>query len=344
MEGQAYTTKCLEPPLAGNAPFPQTDELYRKLLVNPRSDIPERSPTSNKTTLPGEPRVPLTSPRLSIFLQNSLTTPDLNTFTPHLWKVATQSSAHITALTSQLVRGRTIILSENPELHLVWIHNRIYIKPIPKYLFSFAFWSFYLDSSNRASPISYSERIEIGKAAKGFLRSYAYLIRHKSDFTLAKHHGLIPKRVRYSEFTKFILHFEDLADSDVSPRYSYGELRLSRLNLWSIVALGRLEFHKSVWQYSSYFARFYGPMIFAFAGIAVVLGAMQVGLSVSEKTDNFEAFCWGTAITTLVGVAVVILFLLLILLLKISRETVFALRSKVKKRKSRIIEKPGERL
>lgn len=78
--------------------------------------------------------------------------------------------------------------------------------------------------------------------------------------------------------------------------------------------------------------------------MAVVLEAMQVGLSVSEKRDHFEAVCWGTAIATLVGVAVVILVLMLLLLLRISREKVFALRSKLRKRKSPIIDRPGERL
>jgi hypothetical protein len=42
-----------------------------------------------------------------------------------------QSSTHITLLTSQAVRGRSMVVEEGSELRLVWVPHRILIKPIP---------------------------------------------------------------------------------------------------------------------------------------------------------------------------------------------------------------------
>ena len=171
---------------------------------------------AEKDYLPGQPRIALQGPSIVSYLEQDLLTRDLNRLAPHLWLIAMQDSSHISSLTHQIVRGRNIILTEKPELHLVWIHDRIYIKPIPKYLLSHAFWKFYL--IEKTSPIAEPLRQNIAKAALGFLRSYLYLIQHKSDFFLAdeKLH-LLPKTVSYSGFIKFITAFEEVQDRNVSP-------------------------------------------------------------------------------------------------------------------------------
>ena len=55
--------------------------------------------------------------------------------------MATQSSANINALNRQIVKGRKIIITEDPQLHLIWLQDRIHIKPVPQCLLSHAFWS-----------------------------------------------------------------------------------------------------------------------------------------------------------------------------------------------------------
>ena len=58
--------------------------------------------------------------------------------------MSTQSSANINALHRQRVKGRHIIITEEVRLHLVWIHDRIFVKPLPKYLLSHVFWEWFL--------------------------------------------------------------------------------------------------------------------------------------------------------------------------------------------------------
>ena len=143
-------------------------------------DMKAEALTTCKTYLFGEPRVSLQIiSDVGEHLRVELMTRDLNQLAP----VATQNSSYISALTHQIVRGREIIVTEKPELHLVWIYDRVYIKPLPKYLLSHAFWTFYL--TERDPSRDASARQEISKAAVGVLRSYAYLIRHKSDIFLA---------------------------------------------------------------------------------------------------------------------------------------------------------------
>ncbi|KAF4628983.1 hypothetical protein G7Y89_g9167 [Cudoniella acicularis] len=319
-------------------PFSKSHELYTKLSISKFGTeltraAPELQNTLPKNTLPSYPRIELSDlSALTPFLKKELTTPDLNTFHPHLWKVGTQSSSHISTLTSQAVRQREIIVTENPELHLVWIYEIVYIKPIPRYLLSHAFWEFYLTSES--SPLSAEEKTEIGNAARGFLRTYAYLVRHKSDFIIAKKHNLIPRKIRHSEFINFIMRFENLQDSDVSLRYGFGELRLTRLNLWSPFALGRWEFHRHEKQYAAYFARFYAPVLFVFGVFATLLNAMQVGLAVQgvqASETSWAAFmdvCKIFSVVTIFAVVLVVVFLAFLFLVNGVRELVFALVDK----------------
>ena len=157
------------------------------------------------------------------------------------YQVSTPRSSHVSPLHHQAVRGRTIILTERPQLHLVWYYDRIFIKPIPGYLLSWAFWSYLI-----------TQPVEVQKAAVGFMRSYSYLVYSETDFILALEKGLIPNtaptvtgkdRFTWDSFARLITSFEDLSDDDVSPRYRYGELRLSRLNFYSRIFLRKLTFH-----------------------------------------------------------------------------------------------------
>ena len=289
--------------------------------------------------LPGQPRIDLQDPSIAQYLETEFLTRDLDRLAPHLWLVATQSSSHISSLTHQIVRGRNIILTEKPELHLVWIYDRVFIKPIPKYLLSNAFWKFYL--LEKASPIPEPLRHDIRKAAVGFLQSYIYLIQHKSDFRLAKNetHRLLPKKVSYHDFIKFITAFREVQDEDVSPRYRFGELRLTRLNLWSKILLRRFTYQKVHWQYGAYLAQFYGPLLFIFAVLKISLSAMQVGIAAlpSVRPSSWAAFVkvsQGFPVFTLILVMLLISLLLLMFLSLSFREVAFATKDLYRERKS----------
>ena len=76
------------------------------------------------------------------------------------------------------------------------------------------------------------------KTALGFLRSYAFLIRHPSDLKIAREVGLIPDlesttpnpspQITWTTWAIFISHFQSIPDSAVSKRYHFGHLRLGR--------------------------------------------------------------------------------------------------------------------
>ncbi|OCL09944.1 hypothetical protein AOQ84DRAFT_397119 [Glonium stellatum] len=295
-------------------PFEVKNELYCKLCttLNPLSI--HRRPTSTppkiqinkspaeKNYLPGQPRVALQGGDIRSYLESDLITRDLNKLAPYLWLIAKQDSSHISSLTHQIVRGRSIIVTEKPELHLVWIYDRVFIKPIPKYLLSHAFWEFYLTRED--SPVPVPLRQDIIKAALGFLRSYAYLIRHKSDFVLATDdkHRLLPKNISSSDFIKFITAFEDIKDEDVCPRYRFGELRLTRLNFWSKIFLRRFAYQKVHGQYGAYFAGFCGPLLFIFGIFSVLLSAMQVVLAVRPIIQSGHSWITFAHVSPLVAV------------------------------------------
>ena len=132
------------------------------------------APEQATTTLPGDPRIELLNSHIGTQLGAEFMTPDLNKLAPHLWLMTTQSSENIESLTEQLVRGREVVVSEKPGLHLVWINNRVFLKPVPRYLLSHAFWEYYLVQPNTHIPSDL--QMDLLQAARGFLRSYAYLV------------------------------------------------------------------------------------------------------------------------------------------------------------------------
>jgi hypothetical protein len=243
-------------------PFKASKELYKKLATTNdgtsvtlrRSKARGTAEGSTDTTkehfdssLPGRPQLSLSDKEGIIkFLKDELLTPDSNEFSPYLWLLAKQESEHISSLTHQVVQGRNIVITEDPELHLVWRYDQVFLKPIPKCLLSHAFWEFYLGGNS----VTIEEELKqnIAKAALGFLRSYAFLIQHKSDFLLAADKSnntlLVPGKVSFSEFVGFISSFKRITDDNVSPRYQFGQLRLTRLNFWSKVVLRRFAFRR----------------------------------------------------------------------------------------------------
>lgn len=248
--------------------------------------------------LPGQPNIRLGElDRLWTYLEREFYSAELEKLAPRLWMMSTQSSANISPLHRQKVKNRRIIITEDPQLHLVWVDDKIFIKPLPPYLLSHAFWAEYLQP-RPTNPSTTSPQARVTPAALGFLRTYTHLIRHESDFHLAQESRLLPVSVPWTAFADFASAVaQSVLDADVSDRYAYGELRLSRLNFYAKIFLRRFYFQRRFPQYGSYFAQFFAPILFVFGLLSVVLGAMQVatateGLLPEEATwPNFWQVC-----------------------------------------------------
>jgi hypothetical protein len=305
----------------------------------PANNTQLESTKADEPFLPGRPFTSLTSVQeLASLVADELVTVKLDDLSPRLWLMAKPDSSHISSLHHQNVRGRNVVISESPDLHLIWIYERVFLKPIPEYLFSTEFWEYFFISDN--SPVTDPiQRESLHKAAKGFLRSYAYLIQHPSDFHIAVKSKLIPiENITFNQFCKFIKQFRECTDDEVSPRYHYGELRLTRLNIWTKVFFRGFRYQKVDAQYGAIFSRYYAPLLFLFGIISVVLSAMQVELGVQQVNgdsgnpwDRFAGVSRWFSVITLLLTVTISLFLMGALVLLILREVIFAVSKQISK-------------
>lgn len=147
------------------------------------------------------------------------------------------------------------------------------------------------------------------------MRTYSYLIRYESEFTIAIEKGLIPHldsgkdEITWDSFAQLIGCFDRYGDDSVSPRYSYGELRLTRLNFYSRIFLRKLTFHHVDAQWGSFISHAITPFIVVFAILALALNAMQVELAV-QGNEHLES-TWATFASISKWTAVIILFFVL---------------------------------
>ncbi len=146
-------------------PFAREFE-FNKEFQTSRQDSLTTHPPCN---LPRHPRVRLNdTTKLTAFLEQEFPSQDMDGMAPHLWMMSTQSSANISPLHRQKVKGRDIVVTEDPKLHLVWLYDRVFIKPISKYLLSHAFWEVFLICNT--SPLG-SKREQVLAYALGYLRT-----------------------------------------------------------------------------------------------------------------------------------------------------------------------------
>jgi hypothetical protein len=318
---------------AESAPFTRANQLCNDLSL---SDVNE----TNSVALPGHPWLNLNDVVLmKQFLEKEFCAQDLETMAPYLWIMSTQSSANINPLHRQRVKGRQIVVTEEPRLHLVWFHDRIFLKPLPKYLLSHAFWDGFLASNSSRLG---SHRETIRKAALGYLRTYCHLIQHESDFRIAQQDDLrlISQDVQWADYCQFISEFDHINDHDVSARYCYGELRLSRLNLYAPLLLRKFNFEQMHSQYSEYFARLYGPVIFIFAIMSTLLNSMQVGLAVEQVSSKHWVSLWAVSrwfsVISMSGTAIVLACFTILWIWMVLDEWIFAVKDRVRKRQGRL--------
>ena len=82
----------------------------------------------------------------------------------------------------------SIVVAEEPKLHLVWTDDRIFVKPLPQYLTSNAFWRDYLGDGAGATMRGCLAPTR--KAALGYFRTWFHLIKSESDFRIAQEASL----------------------------------------------------------------------------------------------------------------------------------------------------------
>ena len=287
-------------PLSDFAPYHgSTDPL---VIIDHKAIQPKFPPSDNsRPCLPGSPRVPLesrSSSELSVerHAYDELATPELDRYARVLWLIATPSSKHISSLTHQEVRGRKIVVTERVRLHCVWIDDRIFLKPVPKWLLSQAFWVHYVERSRPPLMVNGGGSVQNDldpalQAAKGFLRTWACLVTHETDFRIAQEKMLVPSDISWEAFSDFVSAVTELVDDgQVNVRYHYGDLRLSRLNLWAPFILHKINYQKVHGQYAAYFAHFFAPLFFTIGILSVILTAMQTALAVLDL--GTPSFWW----------------------------------------------------
>ncbi|KAK1580704.1 uncharacterized protein LY79DRAFT_560697 [Colletotrichum navitas] len=235
--------------------------------------------------VPGHPRIRLDDQeKVRQFLTTEFCNDDLDAMADKLWWMSKQDSRNISPLHRQIVKRRTIVITEDPKLHLVWINDRIFIKPLPRYLGSHAFWRHHLGAENGSK----GNEGRVRRAALGFIRTYHYLIKYECDFRIAQDHSLslIPADITWTQFCNFTSRLADIQDRDVSQRYNYGEIRLTRLNFYAPLLLRKSHFQRVEYQYGPYLARFYVPILFVMGVISVVLSGLQVIIAVGEGSGG----------------------------------------------------------
>lgn len=220
------------------------------------------------------------------------------------------------ALHRQLLLGRQIFVTEQMDMHLVWTTGRIFLKPLPSFLLDPDFWSQYLtcprecrciDKSNETFSATQQrcKQMVLRRRALGFLFSYAALISHESDFSIAKDKYLLPVELKWSDWRVLV----DQLDTQhiypyIDPRFIHGELRLSRLNKIYIISFRSLEGYMPRWnEYSAFFHDYFTWLASGTIYIAIVLSAMQVGLATDSLQDSkiFQSASYGFTVFSIMG-------------------------------------------
>ncbi|CAH0047352.1 unnamed protein product [Clonostachys solani] len=223
----------------------------------------------------------------------------------------------------QVSANPEILLTERIQKHLVWNHRGIFIKPMPRLLLEPHFWDRHLsclkDCLCSDDGTEQCDRRKAYRSARGFLFSYAALVRFEGDFLIAKDKNLLPSEVTWGAWREFVrqtLASESIYE-EISPRFVFGELDtriLTRmLNAWSSWS-GQIRYERYGFRYGSFFRDSFSVLATITVFIAIVLTAMQVGLATTLLSDNatFQSVSYGFTVFSLVApltVAAVVFYL-----------------------------------
>lgn len=221
--------------------------------------------------LPGHDCIPRAS--LATYLAAELDVSRLSDIFSFLWFAGHRG--YIRPLHRQLLVKRSIIITEQADLHLVWFDQQIYLKPLPPFLLNHGFYSQHICNT----PL-YAD-------ACGMLVSYQKLVRYRSDYRIAVELGLLPEGVSWAAWSAFVVQ---VLPTVISRRYEYGELRLFRLNLIYRFCFGKwiCGYHLLYTNFSSFFGRNFTWPLVIFAYLTTVLNAMQVILAPGSQSETVE--------------------------------------------------------
>jgi len=246
-----------------------------------------------KLNVPGQ-AIPLDAPLIvARFLHDELSVDKLSSIQGYLWMCGRPHNVH--PLHWHRMFLRSIVVTENPSLHLTWYRDIIHVKPLPACLLDGEFWKTYIVDE------------KLNRDARGFLLSYVELIQHESDYNIAVELGLLPrfdgKRLPWETWCSSVQHVRGDYHLITKGRYAYGELRLSRLNFiysaLGILSFGTrvdgmalLRFHRN---YTTFLRSSFGASIIVFVYLSLILTAEQTILSTSNYppivSDVFYWFC-----------------------------------------------------
>ncbi|KAH7165968.1 hypothetical protein EDB81DRAFT_865897 [Dactylonectria macrodidyma] len=216
---------------------------------------------------------------------------------------------------------------KDPKLHLVWNHDLIFIKPLPRYIGSYKFWMDFLCLNS--GTVGHGPRFR--PAALGYLRTYYYLIRHESDLRIAQDPSLclVPADVTWEQYCNFTSALGAISDRDVSVRYANGEIRLSRLNFYAPLLLRKSQFQRVEYQYGTYFTRFFGPVLFLIGIMSVVLSGLQVMASVEQgDVGSWIGLARWVSVITILASSSLLFCLGGMFMYKVAKEWKFAIQTR----------------
>ncbi|KAF2763317.1 hypothetical protein EJ05DRAFT_496144 [Pseudovirgaria hyperparasitica] len=251
--------------------------------------------------------------QINDFLVQDLDTSRLNAIHGILWMAGRPLNAR--QLHRYVMLDIRILRTEQTDMHVLRVSNRMFVKPLPAYLLSYDFWKKYLCGP----PTGQSEDDRaLHKRACGLLMSYVWLIRSELDMKIAKDEHLVPKDVNWHWWKAFVAdlladgHLDANSLKQCDMRYHYGELRLSRINTIYRIRFFHTHFIRGyLYGYNRYvvfFQRNFGWMLVIFVYFSLVLSAMQVGVSVPPLQDNvaFQRASYGFVVFSIVLVAAIV--------------------------------------
>ena len=268
------------------------------------------------------------------FLRVDLDVSRLNKIHKHLWFAGLPQCAR--PLHHQIVIDRKVMITERAELHLLWRDDRLYLKPLPDYLLSYGIWEGTIVNDSLLS-----------ENAKGFLLSYLWLVRQKSDFLIAQKENLVDGDMTWDEWITFSTTVFPNIVSDslngVNPRYLYGELRLGRVNLIYRLCRNTRNLKTFIRGYSygyhtyaSFVARNFAWVLIGIVYVTIVLTAMQVGLATTElqSSKTFNRASYGFTVFSIMAPLGIIAALLIVLSLLILSNLDYAVRKRATTRRT----------
>jgi len=268
------------------------------------------------------------------FIREDLDLKELCDIHKHLWLAGLPQCAR--PLHYQLLLSRNIIVTEKSALHLTWMEDRIFLKPLPDYLMDHSIWE---------TILCRDENYKLFGEANGLMLSYLWLVASRSDFKIAHDCGLLSPVItweRWTAFSKVVaanIDHEHL--TNISPRYIYGELRLGRLNWIYRLCSGKRSaktfirgYKYNYTRYSTFIERNFAWFLTAIIYITLVLTAMQVGLGTSELRESaaFNRASYGFTIFAILAPLILGLLVGVVLAVLVCFNAVHALTQRKKAR------------